>query len=512
MTRHVPYLIVGAGPAGLQLGHLLGRAGIEYQIVERAPSAGAFFATFPRHRTLISINKVHTGFDDPEKNLRWDWNSLLHDDEDARFGALTPRYFPPADVMVRYLGDFAERHALRVEYDAAVVRIARPDRFAVETTRGTWTADRVVVATGMAADRVPPIPGIELAEGYREMSVDPDDYRGQRVLIVGKGNSAFETADNLVETTAAIHLVSPTPVRMAWRTHFVGHLRAVNNNVLDTYQLKSQNTILDADVERIERDGEMLSVTIRYRHAQGQRIVLRVHRVLRCTGFRMDTSIFGDDCAPATVLDGRFPKLTSGWESVDVPDLYFAGTLTQSRDYQRHFSAFIHGFRYNAEALARGLLERYHGVPWPSRTLSRGESLADVIMDRVHGSSALFQQPGFIADVARVRDGEVRYTQCVPVDRFLEQMDAEPDEVAVMLTLEYGDEDHPDPFNIERFPDDGTVSFFIHPVVRVYRGGEQVAEHHVPEDLENDWSADFYQAPFRRFVAAEVLEPVSARR
>jgi hypothetical protein len=44
-----------------------------------------------------------------------------------------------------------------------------------------------------------------------------------------------------METAAVIHVAGPHSIRMAWRTHYVGHLRAVNNNFLDTYQLKSQN-------------------------------------------------------------------------------------------------------------------------------------------------------------------------------------------------------------------------------------------------------------------------------
>ncbi|MFD1050992.1 extracellular solute-binding protein, partial [Kibdelosporangium lantanae] len=35
-----------------------------------------------------------------------DWNSLLSDNEDLLFTRYTPRYFPAADDMVRYLGDF----------------------------------------------------------------------------------------------------------------------------------------------------------------------------------------------------------------------------------------------------------------------------------------------------------------------------------------------------------------------------------------------------------------------
>ena len=38
------YLVIGAGPAGLQLGHFLERAGRDYLILEGGPGAGSFFA------------------------------------------------------------------------------------------------------------------------------------------------------------------------------------------------------------------------------------------------------------------------------------------------------------------------------------------------------------------------------------------------------------------------------------------------------------------------------------
>src|SRR5215204_6280386 len=79
------YLVIGAGPAGLQLGYFLERAGRDYLILEAGTTPGTFFRTFPRHRKLISINKPHTGEADPERNLRMDWNSLLSDDPDLLF-------------------------------------------------------------------------------------------------------------------------------------------------------------------------------------------------------------------------------------------------------------------------------------------------------------------------------------------------------------------------------------------------------------------------------------------
>ncbi|WP_306216228.1 NAD(P)-binding domain-containing protein, partial [Actinoplanes sp. RD1] len=237
------YLIIGAGPAGLQLAALLEADGKrDYLVLEGADAPGAFFATYPRHRQLISINKPHTGTDDPELNLRLDWNSLLTDDPALLFTSYTERYFPDADVMVQYLADFAAKTGVKVSYGTRVTRVTRSgDLFTVEAGDRSWQARAVVVATGVSKTYEPEIPGFELAEGYDVMSVDPRDYLDQRVLIIGKGNSAFETADNLMETTTLIHLAGPSSVRLAWRTHYVGHLRAVNNNFLDTYQLKSAN-------------------------------------------------------------------------------------------------------------------------------------------------------------------------------------------------------------------------------------------------------------------------------
>ena len=69
MTIHHDYLIIGAGPAGLQLGYFLDCQQRDYLILERSDNPGSFFRKFPRHRQLISINKIHTGVEDPEVNL-----------------------------------------------------------------------------------------------------------------------------------------------------------------------------------------------------------------------------------------------------------------------------------------------------------------------------------------------------------------------------------------------------------------------------------------------------------
>src|SRR5215472_8007457 len=512
LRRDMEYLIVGAGPAGLQLGYFLKQAGHDYLILEAGSAPGTFFRTFPRHRRLISINKPHTGWTDPELNLRVDWNSLLSNDPSLRFTKYSERYFPDAEDLVRYLSDFASAHCLRVQYDTKVVDITRNGSFCATDQHGLrYEAQRLIVATGLSRPFIPAISGIETADVYDTVSVNPRDFVDQKVLIIGKGNSAFETADSLMETAAVIHVAGPSSVQFAWRSHFVGHLRAVNNNFLDSYQLKSQNALLDGNIEHIERrDGSYL-VTLSFARANEVKKDIRYDRVIVCAGFRFDASIFDACCRPELTIRDRFPAQTPEWESTNIPDLYFAGTLMQVRDYKKSTSGFIHGFRYGVRALYHMLERKYHAVPWPSRFLPADpEELMEVVIARVNRTSALWQLFGFLCDLIVVSPQGAEYYEELPVDYVHEVFDAQGSYFTI--TLEYGpDHDQFDPFDVSvgRIAQDDAVRSnlgrYLHPVVRHYRRGALVAEHHVTENLENEWTDTItHREPLRVFLDQEM--------
>jgi thioredoxin reductase len=481
------HLIIGAGPAGLQLGAALERGGHDYVVLEAGSAPGTFFTRYPRHRQLISINKVNTGSEDPERNLRMDWNSLLSDDPDLLFGRYTERYFPQADDLLRYLADYAVAQGVKVTYDTTVTNVSRDgDIFTVRSADRTWQARRVIVATGVSRLYVPPIDGIDHVERYDTFATDPESFRNQRVLIIGKGNSGFETADALVEKAAVIHVAGPHAVRLAWQTHYVGHLRAVNNNFLDTYQLKSQNAVLDGTIESV-RPAEGGGFTVMFRYARTVEALRELYydRVIACTGFRFDASIFDDSCRPALVINDRFPEQNASYGSVDVPGLYFAGTLTQQRDFKKSTSGFIHGFRYGVRALYRILTGE-----WPVTELdATPEAVATAITARINRSSALWQQFGVMGDVVTVEDGRAYYREEMPIAYARETV---PD--GFVTTLEYGaDHDTVDPFDIsiprpkENDAAGAADASYLHPVVRFYRDGALVATHHLAENLENEW-------------------------
>ena len=55
----------------------------------------------------------------------------------------------------------------------------------------------MVVATGLPRPNIPDIAGIEHAVGYEDMSIEPGAYENKSVLILGKQQSAFETANHI---------------------------------------------------------------------------------------------------------------------------------------------------------------------------------------------------------------------------------------------------------------------------------------------------------------------------
>jgi len=511
------FIIVGAGPAGLQAGYHLEKSKQDYLILEEADMPGDFFNHYPRHRQLISINKIFTGSEDQEVNLRWDWNSILSDSNEPHlYKQYTQKYFPSAEEMPRYLSDYAEKFCLNVRTSSKVKDIRKDDCFQLTLESGDLLSAKVlIVATGLSKAWLPlSIPGIEIVKTYCDMEVNGEIYNNKRVLVLGKGNSAFETADALIEHASMIHLSSPSPLKMAWTTHYVGHLRAINNGILDTYQLKSQNAILDADIQKIEKVGEVFRVSYGYQHAESEQEVIEYDHVIACTGFRFDASLFHESCRPELCDMNKLPVQKNSWESVNIPDLFFAGTLMQYLDYKKYMSGFIHGFRYNVRTLCGLLMERYSDSSYPSRFVHmEAGALTREIIERVNKTSALWQQPGFLADILVLdRSNEnVEWFEELSVGYAKERW-PHADSEYFIVTMEFGDKKFDNPFNVHRIARDNVVkaedSNFLHPIIRHYRGDKKVAEHHVIEDLAAEWLEPEHIEPLREFLKERLTLPV----
>ena len=200
------YIIIGGGPAGLQTGYFLKKYKKNYLILEKSNNVGNFFKKYPIHRKLISINKVNTGNKNKDFNLRHDWNSLLSDNDDLLFTKYTKKYFPDAKMLVKYLNDFYIKNNLNVEFNSEVKKIDKiHNTFYIYTKNKKYKTKKLIIATGLFKQNKIDIPGII---NYSDLTLNKTKFENKNVLILGQGNSAFEVADYLIDTSAIIHIVA----------------------------------------------------------------------------------------------------------------------------------------------------------------------------------------------------------------------------------------------------------------------------------------------------------------
>eukprot|EP00933_Yihiella_yeosuensis_P020232 TRINITY_DN1626_c0_g1_i5.p1 TRINITY_DN1626_c0_g1~~TRINITY_DN1626_c0_g1_i5.p1 ORF type:complete len:746 (+),score=88.01 TRINITY_DN1626_c0_g1_i5:85-2322(+) len=256
------YCIVGAGPAGIQLGHFLLHAKRDYVIFERGARAGTFFEHYPRQRKLISLNKrkVRENRSD-EFAFRHDWNTLIDvRPEQERAKPVTERsaeLFPHADVLTEYLRDFAEEQVQHIRYNSDVKKISKKQDskgYTVNVNQESFSCEDVIIASGLSKPRTDVraimFDGVEHVTGYEAMPETGESFEGKAVHVFGIGNAAMETVQELNKYTAEVHQQSRQRdlpgggkgVRFAYETHYVGDIRAGRTGILDTYLLKSLDT------------------------------------------------------------------------------------------------------------------------------------------------------------------------------------------------------------------------------------------------------------------------------
>lgn len=171
-------VVVGGGQAGLAAGYFLRRSGLTHVILDAEHRPGGSWQHYWDSLRLFSAAE--------HSPLPGWWMPEQEGEE-----------YPTADHVVRYLTAYEKRYALPVRRPVRVTAVRRAGRrLAVESDAGTWRARAVVSATGTwRAPYVPHYPGRDVFAGRQWHTVDyrrPDPFAGQRVLVVGGGNSAAQ--------------------------------------------------------------------------------------------------------------------------------------------------------------------------------------------------------------------------------------------------------------------------------------------------------------------------------
>ncbi len=199
---HVRIAIVGTGFAGIGLAIRLRQAGIEdFVLIERADDVGGTWQanTYPGCQCDVPSHLYSFSF---APNPSW-----------------TRTYSRQPEIW-DYLRDLTDRHGLRPhirfghELERRDVGRASSQHWRVETSRGAWTAQLVVDATGpLSHPQVPAIRGLRRFEGTMFHSADWDhdhDLTGERVAVIGTGASAIQFVPRIADRVARMHVFQRT--------------------------------------------------------------------------------------------------------------------------------------------------------------------------------------------------------------------------------------------------------------------------------------------------------------
>ena len=227
-------LIVGAGPAGFAASLAAKSHNMRFVTLEQEALGGAVFQ-YPRGKLVMTapamlpiIGKVHFRQTSKEQLLEF-WQGA------------------------------EKKTGLKINYKERVDEIRREGRaFVVKTSKAEYKTASVLLAIGRrGTPRKLNVPGEELPKVVYRL-IDPEQYKGQKVLVVGGGDSALEAAASVAESESG-------GVVLSYRGEAFDRAKGRNRERIEKAQaagslkllLKSQVKNIDKEAVSIEHGGEV---------------------------------------------------------------------------------------------------------------------------------------------------------------------------------------------------------------------------------------------------------------
>lgn len=230
-------LIVGAGPSGIAASLGAQEKGLRYVTIEQERLGGTV-ANFPRGKLVMTAP------------------ASLPLVGRFRFKETSK------ETLLAFWHKIEKDHKLNIRYKHSLLALKRMGAlFHVKTSQGDFKTKTVLLAIGRrGSPRKLDVPGEQLSKVVYRL-IDPAQYLGKKVLVVGGGDSAIEAAVSLSEQ-------ADTEVSLSYRSNAFGRAKRKNRDRIEAAEREGRlKVILNSNVKRIEKE----SVEI---DQQGQTITL----------------------------------------------------------------------------------------------------------------------------------------------------------------------------------------------------------------------------------------------
>jgi len=240
-------VIVGCGPAGFSASLAAMQHKLRFVTVEQ-DTFGGTVAHFPRGKLVMTAP------------------AMLPLIGQVQFKEVSK------ETLIAFWHDAVKKTGLKVSCGERVDSIAQLEGdFEVTTTKGKYRTRSVLLTIGRrGTPRKLDVPGEDQSKVVYRL-IDPEQYRGQHVLVVGGGDSALEAAASIAEE-------SGTTVTLSHRSEAFGRAKLKNRQRVEAAQSSGQlKVMLRSSIKKIGAD----DVEIEH---EGERTTIKNDGVIICAG------------------------------------------------------------------------------------------------------------------------------------------------------------------------------------------------------------------------------------
>ncbi|WP_162416807.1 YpdA family putative bacillithiol disulfide reductase [Cyclobacterium roseum] len=291
--KKLELLIIGAGPIGLACGIEAQKKNLNYLIVEKGVLTNSIF-NYPVNMTFFSTSeKLEMG--------------------DIPFMSIANK--PTRPEALEYYRRIVRHYQLRISlYEEVQTLEKEGGGFLVHTSKGVYLAEKLVMATGFYdLPNTMNVPGEDLPK-VTHYYKEPWPYIGQKIIVVGGGNSAVDVALETWRKGAEVTMVVMKPEIDQTVKYWV--LPDIENRIKEG----SIKGYFNTTIKEI-RDKEVLLQT-----PEGV-VSLENDFVLAMTGYKPNFALLDQLGVELSLDEKRQPCYDDQSQESNIPGLYLAGVV-----------------------------------------------------------------------------------------------------------------------------------------------------------------------------------------
>lgn len=275
--QRIDTVVIGGGQAGLAMSRSLARRGVEHVVLERGRVGERWRSERWDSLTLLTPR----------------WLSRVSGGTDAEED---PHGFMTRPEVIRYLERYAEAGRAPVRTGVTVTSVERNgDGYRIDTCAGSWSAKRVVIATGESQGAFVPAMARDLAGWIHQ--VMPTAYRNPDllpeggVLVVGASATGIQLAQELHASGRRVTLAVGRHTRLPRRYRGRDILEWFHvMGILDerTSEVRNLSASLDQPSMQLTGSADHRTLDLRILQSEGVRLVGRAEGAVGARMFFAD--------------------------------------------------------------------------------------------------------------------------------------------------------------------------------------------------------------------------------